>query len=155
MSSEVIAPIEAGLGAAGLTTKIHRRSAIFFAALLLLTLPAFWPTYFFPPKAVAEPRIHLHGAAMFAWLILLVGQATLIRGGRRRMHRAIGTVSYVLVPFIVLSTISLLHFRLNQKIDAEMLYFLYVILSLTALFAAAYGLAMMNRRTPAVHARFM
>jgi hypothetical protein len=141
--------------AANVTGHLYRRAAFFFAALTLLTLPAFWPTYFFPQKAVTEVRVHLHGVAMFAWLVLLVAQATLIRRGNRALHRRLGRASYVLVPLIVLSTLSLLHFRLNQKIDAEMLYFLYVILSLTAMFAFSYGMAMANRATPAIHARYM
>lgn len=139
----------------GLTLHLNRRAVFFFVALLLLTLPAFWPTYFAPPKPVAETRVHAHGLLMFAWMALLIAQAWLIRVGRRPLHRAIGRMSFVLVPLIVLSTLWLLHLRLRQKIDAEMLYFLYVILSLTAVFTFAYVMAMVNRALPAVHARYM
>ena len=138
-----------------MTAHLHRRAAFFFAGLALLTLPAFWPSYFSPPKPIVEWRVHLHGAAMFAWLALLIVQATLIRRENRAAHRATGRLSYVLVPLIVASTLSLLHLRLNQTRDAEMLYFLYVILSLTAVFTLSYALAMWNRRQPAIHARFM
>jgi len=137
------------------TALIHRRAAFFFGALALLTLPAFWPSYFSPPKPIVEWRVHVHGFAMFAWLALLIVQATLIRREDRATHRAMGRVSYVLVPLIVASTISLLHLRLNQTRDAEMLYFFYVILSLTAVFTWSYALAMWNRAQPAIHARYM
>ena len=36
-----------------------------------------------------------------------------------------------------------------------MLYFLWIILSLTVVFAFSYVMAMRNRRNPAIHARFM
>jgi uncharacterized membrane protein len=138
-----------------LTTHLNRRAVFFFAALLLLAIPAFWPSYLFPPKPIPETRVHLHGFLMLAWMALLIAQGGLIRGGNRALHRALGRVSYVLVPLIVLSTLWVLHLRLTQKIDAELLYFLYVILSLTAVFTFAYAMAMRNRATPAIHARYM
>jgi len=138
-----------------LTPQLNRRAVFFFAALLLLALPAFWPSYLFPPKPIPETRVHLHGLFMVAWMVLLIVQGGLIRGGNRPLHRALGRVSYVLVPLIVASTLGVLHLRLNQKIDAELLYFLYIILSLTAVFAFSYVMAMRNRATPAIHARYM
>jgi hypothetical protein len=138
-----------------LTLDLNRRAVFFFAALLLLSIPAFWPSYLFPPKPIPEARVHLHGLLMLAWMLLLIIQGGLIRGGNRPLHRALGRISYVLVPLIVVSTLSVLHLRLNQKIDAELLYFLYIILSLTAVFAFSWAMAMRNRATPAVHARYM
>ena len=138
-----------------LTLQLHRRAVFFFGLLLLLTLPAFWPTYFAPPKPVAETRVHLHGLLMFGWMALLIAQAGLIRAGHRGLHRGLGRVSYVLAPLVVVSTLGLLHLRLTQKIDAELLYFLWVILSLAALFAFSYVMAMVHRAEPAIHARYM
>jgi hypothetical protein len=155
VAHDLIADAAPPTRAGSLTLHLNRRATYFFAALLLLTIPAFWPSYLFPPKPVNEMRVHVHGFAMLAWLLLLVSQAALIRTGNRTVHRHVGKVSYVLVPFIVLSTISVLHLRLNQKIDAELLYFLYVILSLTVVFAVAYALAMVNRAKPPLHARYM
>jgi uncharacterized membrane protein len=66
--------------------------------------------------------VHLHGFLMLAWMALLIVQGGLIRGGNRALHRALGRVSHVLVPLIVISTLWVLHLRLTQKIDAELLY---------------------------------
>ncbi len=44
---------------------------------------------------------------MLAWFGMLITQPFLIRAGRRTQHRALGKVSYVLVPLIALATISL------------------------------------------------
>jgi len=138
-----------------LTALLHRRAVFGFGALLLLTIPAFWFSYFFPPKVEPAIRVHVHGIAMFLWLILLVTQATLIRNASRPLHRAVGMASYVLFPVIFVSTLSVQHLRLNQKIDAEQLYFLYVVLSLLCVFTLSYALAMWNRKNPALHARYM
>lgn len=131
------------------------RDAVFFLGLLaLLVVPAFWPSYLFPPKYESDWHVHLHGVAMFAWVALLVAQAWLIRA-RRPAHRALGKVSFVLVPLIVYSTLSLAHYRMRHGLDAELLYFFYVQLSLLAIFVTSYVLAIANRRSPAVHARYM
>ena len=135
-----------------------QRSAVWWMGLLLLaTLPAFWPTYFMAPPYQADfLHVHLHGAAMFAWMVLLVAQAGLIRAGKRPLHRALGKVSYALVPVIVASTLLLAHYRLRQGTpDAELLYFFYVQVALLAAFVFAYAQAIRHRHQPALHMRYM
>lgn len=46
--------------------------------------------------------IHVHAAAMSAWVLLLATQATLVATGRRALHQRLGMVSLVLAPLIVL-----------------------------------------------------
>jgi uncharacterized membrane protein len=133
---------------------MYRSSVFFFAGLFAFAIAGFWPTYFVP-KFEGDWHVHLHGIAMFSWAVLLVAQAGLIRAGNRELHRRIGKVSYVLVPVIVLSTLMLAHYRLKAGVSRDLLYFLYVQLSLMTIFAAAYGLAIANRRNPAAHARYM
>jgi hypothetical protein len=137
------------------TLELHRRAVLFFGAVLLFALWGFWPSYFAPPKPVTEPRIHLHGMLMFGWVLLLIAQAGLIRAENRALHRRLGLLSYVLMPAILVSTASVLHWRLNQRIFPELLYFVYVILAMAALFAFSYAMAMVNRKRPALHARYM
>ena len=155
MANDVLISAELVPRTPNLTALLHRRAVFGFGALLLLTIPAFWFSYFFPPKVESALRVHVHGIAMFLWLILLMTQATLIRNASRPLHRAIGKASYVLFPVIFVSTLSVQHLRLNQKIDAEQLYFLYVVLSLLSVFALSYALGMWNRKKPALHARYM
>ena len=134
---------------------MHRASAYYFIALLLLAIPAFWPTYLFPPKYETDWHVHLHGAAMLAWMLLLVAQASLIATRRNDIHRRLGKVSYALVPLIVVSTLLLAHYRLRHTINEELLYFFVVQLALLGVLALAYGLAMANRKRPALHMRYM
>lgn len=134
-----------------------RHAVFLFAGVAALAAAAFWPSYF--SRFVAVPlEVHLHGVTMTAWCLMLVAQATLIRTGRPDAHRALGRVSYVLVPLIVLATLALAQFVLrNAKtpFTPEVLYFFYLQISLTVVLAFAYVQALRHRAQPAVHATYM
>lgn len=144
-----------GNGSLSLTALLNRRAVFCFGLLLLATVPAFWPSYFFPKKVEYDFHVHFHGIAMFLWVILLVSQAALIRTGNRELHRSMGKVSYVLAPAIVASTVLLAHYRLKATINAELLYFLFLQLALLAIFVVAYAQGIRHRHRPALHARYM
>jgi hypothetical protein len=134
-----------------------RHAAFLFAGLAALAGAAFWPSYF-SRFASVPVEVHLHGVAMTAWCPMLVAQATLIRTGRRDAHRALGRLSYVLVPLIVLATLALAQFVLRnakKPFTPEVLYFFYLQISLTAVLAFAYVQAMRHRARPAVHGTYM
>lgn len=134
---------------------MQRNAIFYFLGLLALAAAGFWPTYLAPPRIEGDWHVHLHGLAMFAWMGLLISQAWFVRSRRLALHRAVGRVSYGLVPVIVASTLLLAHYRMRQGLGIELLYFFYVQLSLLAVFVASYALAIANRRRPAVHARYM
>ncbi len=51
--------------------------------------------------------VHLHGAAMVSWLLLLVAQGLLVDSGRLDLHKRLGLVSVGLVPLmLVLGTMT-------------------------------------------------
>ena len=133
----------------------YRNSAPFFAVLMLLAIPAFWPSYLNVDKAERDFHVHLHGATLLLWGMMLVVQPWLIYRGQWNLHRALGKISYVLAPLVVVSTLLLANHRLKQQITPEQIYFFYVQIGLTALFALAYTQAIRNRRWPVVHARYM
>jgi hypothetical protein len=134
---------------------MYRASPFFFIALLLLAVPAFWPSYFFPKKYETDWHVHLHGIAMFLWMLLLIAQASLIQFRSFPAHRALGKTSFVLVPVIVVSTLLLANYRMRSGVNDELTYFFYVQLALLVQFTVAYALAIFERRTPAAHMRFM
>src|SRR2546423_11176661 len=136
-------------------TSFYRDSAPVFVALMVLAIPAFWPSYIRPKAYESDYHVHLHGLALFLWGLTLVVQPWLIRAGRWRMHRSVGKASYVLAPVIVVSTLLLAHYRISHEHPPDQLYFLYVQLGLTALFAIAYGQAIRYRGFAAIHARYM
>jgi uncharacterized membrane protein len=152
--------IEVPMGTGGgrgpsLTARLYRRSVFYIAGLFLLAIPAFWPTYLNPPKVEADWHVHVHGIAMFLWFALLITQSSLIRSNNRALHRQIGKLSYALVPVIVASTFLLANYRMRQGLNEELLYFFYLQVALMAVFVFAYSLAIRQRRSPAMHARYM
>ena len=134
---------------------MYRASPFFFAALLGAAIWAFWTSYFFPKRYEADWHVHLHGIAMFLWMLMLVAQSTLARARSFEAHRALGKTSFVLVPVIVVSTFLLASYRMRPGLNDELVYFFYVQVALVTQFLVAYLLAIANRRTPAVHMRFM
>lgn len=135
-----------------------RNAVFFFVAFLLAALIGFWPTYFTRIEEIASWRVHAHGALLFGWCLLLITQAWLIRDRRGTWHRALGKVSYVLAPLIVVSTLVVEHGVLVKaagQYNEETLYFAYVIVALLVMFVTAYALAIVHRRTPALHMRYM
>lgn len=134
---------------------IYHNAVFYFIALLAGVLIGFWPTYF-AVFGQAPGHVHFHGLTMLAWCGLLIAQATLIRIGRRDLHRMLGKASFVLAPLLALAVLSFAQTTLlRDGLQPERLYILYIQMQLLFAFLLSYGLAIYNRRTPMVHARFM
>lgn len=138
------------------TNAIFRNSVFFFVLLFLSAVWGFWMTYFTGRIRPIFGYDHFHGIAMFGWILMLIIQSTLIRSGRRDIHRQVGKFSYVLAPWIFVSTILLANHRLNDTGLTDLQVYILSLQVFTVLqFVVFYALAMKNRRTPDVHARFM
>jgi hypothetical protein len=77
-----------------------------FMAGLFVTVAALG----FAPRSVAilsgtvpgpAAIVHVHAALMASWLLLLLAQTSLMATGRRRLHQALGAVSFVLAPLML------------------------------------------------------
>lgn len=134
------------------------QSGPYFAGLLLIALVAFWPSYLSKGLAASSSYTHLHAAAATLWILMLIIQPMLIRTRRLELHRMLGRVSYGLATAVVLSVIFLAHSRiqgLEGSAYARQTFVLYLQTFLAFLFAISYVLAILSRRTAALHARFM
>jgi hypothetical protein len=136
---------------------LYRFGLQFFAVFCAGMLLAFWPSYFSRLGSQPSFHTHAHGLTMTLWVALLVGQAWLIRSGNRPLHRQVGSLSYVLVPALVMAALVFMHYRLGEvaALDDGALYFMALVVNALVSFLVLYGLAMWNRRQPALHARFM
>lgn len=133
------------------------RSGPWFAGFLVVALIAFWPTYLSRIGAQTA-YTHLHAFTATLWMALLIAQPVLIRTRRLDLHRMLGRFSFGLVPVIVGSVVLLAHSRiagLGGEALAGQSYLLYLQLSMVALFALCFGLAVWTRRRMELHARFM
>lgn len=135
-----------------------QNSGYWFVAFLLLTLFAFWPSYVSKLPARMDLYTHAHAVLMTLWFGLLIAQPFLVRRGLRVWHRRLGRVSYVLVPLIAITWVQLVHVRANAM-PAELFEregkFFYLPFVSGVLFVAAWGMAILRRRTPPLHARYM
>jgi hypothetical protein len=130
----------------------------YFLALLGAAIAAFWPRYLSKPPAAIDTYTHVHAAFMVSWLLLLIIQPFLIRFRARKLHRALGALSYLLAPAVVASVVLLAHQRFKPM--SALVFMgearnLYLPISTAALFAVAYGGAIVYRKVMPLHAGFM
>jgi hypothetical protein len=101
---------------------------------------------------------HVHAVLMTIGFAMLIAQPILIRRGRRDWHRAIGRVSYVLVPVLLISWVLLVHVRLRNlpgfMLPKEAFFFFLPFFSAVA-FLGAWGMGILRRKSSALHARYM
>ena len=134
------------------------RAGYWFLAYLLVAILAFWPSYFSRIVAGPDAFVHLHAAGVILWMLLLVSQPLLIVRGRWQAHRRMGKLSYLLVPWIVITATLLAHSRFQAmppdafERDGHSLYLPFIAI---ALFLICYGLAMAKRRSAPLHSRYM
>lgn len=147
-------------------TSIARRHPAFFPALsamlIVLVFLGFAPTYYLRPVSAGPipAYLHVHGAAMTAWFLLLFVQTALIAAGRRAVHRRLGiagacvaVVVVLLNPVVVAWSVP----NLMAQNNSTQLTALIVVadLLLVGTFAVLVGLAIRWRRHPETHSRML
>src|SRR5688572_15061612 len=154
--------------------RMYLNLGYWFLILFPLAFIAFYSSYIgiiFQPMV---PIIHIHFILMILWMGMLVVQPFLIRYKKLSLHRAVGKGSYLLVPLVLISGFLMIrfsHYRdianlridnqkgLNTFSDAEILQLAAEYRALAFIwftwFLIFYILAIVNRRKPTVHARFM
>src|SRR6187431_1887402 len=79
--------------------------SLFFVFVLALITWGFYKTYiaFFPSFTGFNNVQHFHGAMMMTWMVFLIVQPLLIKSGKVRIHQAIGKLSYLIAPLLIVS----------------------------------------------------
>ena len=142
------------------------RHPVFFSAMSAVLITGvflgFAPTYYLrPPEAVPIPRyLHVHGAAMTAWFLLLLLQSLLIATGRRSIHRRTGIAGAVIAVVITLVNPFVVVWGVPKGLAAgmpiELVTFITIAdLSAMVVFAVLTGLALSWRRHPEAHSRLL
>jgi len=136
---------------------LYQKSHLYFIAFFLLMLAAFWLTYFTRLLDQDNYRMHLHGVVLILWCLMLITQPYLIRTRQNALHKSVGKFSYVLVPVMIITTIDLLHYRLqvNSVLGTMDYFFVALVLNALIAFFIFYGLAIYYRMKPTIHARYM
>lgn len=129
------------------------------AVLMLwpLALVAFWPRYL-SQWPQADGYRHAHALLGSAWMALLLVQPWLVHRRRLGLHRRVGRAGLLVGAGFVLTGVLSAH-RMLVGMDADRYaregFFVYLVLAVTVVFAAALWLGFAWRRVPAVHGRFM
>jgi len=134
-------------------------------ALLVSVILGFSRSFFLRPlfpdwPSPSETIFYVHGAIFSAWIALLVTQVSLIANNRTRVHRAIGPYGAVLAAtMVVLGTLAALLAAGRPAgfvgVPVPPLRFLAVPLVDMAIFAAFVAIAVVRRRDPQAHKRWM
>jgi len=125
--------------------------------LLVAAIAGFWPTYFsklFDGRADFRYYFHLHSVTSSLWVGLLILQPLLIRLKLRSWHGLVGKSSYVLAPMVLVSAMLLNHYRFHQ-VEKNASASLLASGGLLIIFLLGFGLAIVKRRDPNIHARGM
>jgi hypothetical protein len=131
-----------------------RALVVTVAAVAALGAIGFYASYFrhFPAFAGIGWQVHFHLLTVLAWLGMLVGQAWLAATTRLALHRKLGRLSFVLVPLVLLGFAWVTGYGQLRHKQPALLGAAFLDASL---FSTLYALAMMHRRSPALHSRYM
>ena len=137
---------------------LYKNAFYWFIGLLVLLFIGFWKSYFSILGEVGQVTHHFHGIAMLSWIFLLIGQSWLIRNRRNAQHRAVGKLSFLLAPAVVISGAMVTVYS-QAHVDDPLAPFSQSILWFgffdAGVFAILYGLAIVYRKNMQLHARYM
>ncbi len=127
------------------------------AAFLVVTIAAFWPSYF-SILGAAPGAHHIHGVTATLWVLLLIWQSWSIRQPNFALHKWGGRTSFLLAPPFVAG--GLLVTKVTVIKDSPFTEMFAISLSFAdfasvAAFVLFYFLALRNRRSVEHHSRFM
>jgi hypothetical protein len=145
--------------------RAYRNAGYVLLALLPIFIAGFWIPYFsrlpyFDASITAA--VHVHAALLFSFLILLIVQPLAIRHRRYAIHRRLGKLSNLLIPFILAFSLAMLFKEYREHLSdgataafARKAEFLSSVQLL--LFVTLYGLALasIKRRDVPSHMRYM
>ncbi len=134
-------------------------AAPFMLILLAVIIGGFWQAYFSQMLPSGDfTRIsfwtHLHLSLAASWMLLLIIQPILIRRKKVQLHRKIGRLSYVLMPFLMLSVLCI--FRSRHEASEPMLGMAFFIgCKDLCVLGVMFFCAVKFRYVPQIHARAM
>jgi hypothetical protein len=109
--------------------------------------------------APALPTLfHVHGFLFTSWMVLLVGQTTLVASRRTPLHRRIGVGGGVLAAVMTVAAIAMTRDLAHRAVagsSPEGLAFVIVPFLTIIVFPVLVGAALYFRRTPEIHKRLM
>jgi hypothetical protein len=134
------------------------------AFMCVMVLVGFWPTFFSQLLSGIPDRhwiVHLHGWIFVGWMVLLVTQVILAASGRTQAHRSLGTLGVVygflvlVMGMVVAVAGPVMRFTTGDQTLDESAGFMIIPLGDMILFAGFFISAVVYRRRPEIHKRFI
>ncbi len=109
----------------------------------------------------ARPLVHIHGIMYFAWMILFVAQAFLVKSGNTRLHKRLGIAGFCLAAGMIVAGVAVaitgaqLRSATLSAGGLTAKQFLIVPLTDMILFATFLSFSLANLKNPETHKRLM
>ncbi len=136
---------------------VYPFASLYFILALVVIAIGFFPSYF-GRLSTTDVAHHLHGITATLWILLLIIQPYLYHSGNLKWHRALGKVTYILVPLIFVSGLNMIYLMLvNMENYPPIIPYqlAFIDFTLLPLFILFYVLAIVNRKNIQLHARYM
>ena len=101
----------------------YRNVGFYLVVLPLILIAGFWIPYFSEIPTFEQSitlAVHFHALLLFTWAALLVIQPLAIRNGSFRLHRTLGRSSFILMPLIFASGLSMLQKEYGEHLASGM-----------------------------------
>lgn len=135
--------------------RTYRHVGYYFLVIVPLLLIAFYRTYLvqFPDFDVNfNKTLHVHAVIASLWIVMLIAQPFLIMNRKYAWHRAIGKLSYVVFPLLILSFIP----RVIQIVQSgNNVRDITLPICDSLVMILLYSLAVYNRKDTPKHMRYM
>ena len=142
----------------------HRFFGIAAAAVIVIVLVGFGPTFylkpFFDSPPIARWVIYLHGFVMAAWVLLFTVQVYFISSKKIKLHQKLGYAGIVLAVLVIVSGLSVAvsaarYGATAAPPDIPPLEFLIIPFGDMIVFAILFGAAVYYRKNSPNHKRLM
>lgn len=143
----------------------YRNLGYVLLVLLPIFIAGFWIPYFSEiPRfdASITAAVHVHAVLLFSFLLLLIVQPLAIRHKAFAMHRALGKLSNILIPFILIFSVGMLFKEYREHLAdgattsvARQAEFLSAVQLLLFGILYALSIAAIRRRDVPTHMRYM
>lgn len=137
------------------STSFHFRMILLMA---FFVFGGFGMTYWYPMAAgtfrPAPPVVHLHGLTYFAWMVLLIAQATLVNVRNVALHRSLGMFGIALAAAVIIMG-ALITILGASRSSGAAAHGIYLGIAAVTGFGLLFTLALRNTSNPDIHRRLI
>lgn len=139
----------------------YRHAHYYVLVVMAVIVAGFWPSYFAAWGSVPW-QFHAHGIAASIWVAMVLGQSWIAHHGRLPLHRAVGTSSLLLFPFLIGGLAAIIDVTAKGYVAGDnpvrMMFggsFLIGLALAIAAYVTVYYRALKYRRKVWIHAGYM